>query len=324
MKHALPRCVLAAACVVAASGATAQAQNYPDRPIRFIVPFAPGGTNDIVARLSGAKLSENLGQPVVVDNRGGANAAIGTEIAARALPDGYTLLVVNINFAINPAMMGKLPYDALQDFAPISLLATSPTVLASHPSLPVTSVQELIAYARAHPGKLNYSTSGSGSSTHIPMELLSSITGIRMMPIHYKGGGPALIDLLSGRVPVGFTTILSVLPHIRSNRLRALAVSSTKRSNALLNVPTIAESGVAGYEFVGWWGVVAPAKTPPAIVKRLNAEFVKIQHQPYMTDHLSQEGAEPQTVTPEDFAKFLRAETAKWTKVAKDNNLRMQ
>ncbi|MCX7137094.1 MAG: tripartite tricarboxylate transporter substrate-binding protein [Proteobacteria bacterium] len=214
MKHALPRCVLAAACVVAASGATAQAQNYPDRPIRFIVPFAPGGTNDIVARLSGDKLSENLGQPVVVDNRGGANAAIGTEIAARALPDGYTLLVVNINFAINPAMMGKLPYDALQDFAPISLLATSPTVLASHPSLPVTSVQELIAYARAHPGKLNYSTSGSGSSTHIPMELLSSITGIRMMPIHYKGGGPALIDLLSGRVPVGFTTILSELPPI--------------------------------------------------------------------------------------------------------------
>src|SRR3954470_10676982 len=271
------RLFVAAASLVAATPATAQ--TYPDRPIRFIVPFAPGGTNDIVARLSGAKLAEKLNQSVVVDNRGGANAAIGTEMAARAQPDGYTLLMVNINFAINPAMMDKLPYDALKDFAPISLLATSPTVLVAHPSLPVTSVAELIAYVKANPGKLNYSTSGSGSSTHIPMELLISMTGMRMVPIHYKGGGPALIDLLAGRVPLGFTTILSVQQHLKANRLRALAVSSSRRSASLPNVPTVAESGVPGYEFVGWWGVVAPARTPATIVNRLNEEFVNIQRE---------------------------------------------
>ncbi len=314
--------VMAAVCMLVAS--VVAAQNYPDRPIRFIVPFPPGGTNDIVARLSGAKLSENLGQSVVVDNRGGANAVIGTELAARAQPDGYTLLAVNINFAINPAMMSKLPYDTSRDFAPISLLATSPTVLVVHPSVPVASVQELIAYVKASPGKLNYSTSGSGSSTHVPMELLISMTGMQMVPIHYKGGGPALIDLLAGRVPMGFTTILSVQPHLKTNRLRALAVSSARRSNSLPNVPALAESGVPGYEFVGWWGVVAPAKTPPAVIHRLNAEFVKIQHQPYMTDHLGKQGAEPQTMTPHDFAKFLRAESAKWSKVAHDNHLRVE
>jgi tripartite-type tricarboxylate transporter receptor subunit TctC len=322
MQFATTRRILAAACVLAASSVAAQ--EYPDRPIRFIVPFAPGGTNDIVARLSGAKLAESLGQSVVVDNRGGANAAIGTEIAARALPDGYTLLVVNINFAINPAMMGALPYDALRDFAPISLLAVSPTVLVVHPSQPIASVQELVAYAKANPGKLNYSTSGSGSSTHIPMELLVSMTGMQMVPIHYKGGGPALLDLLSGRVPLGFTTILSVQPHLKANRLRALAVSSLRRSPSLPGVPTVAESGVPGYEFVGWWGVVAPSKTPPDVVRRLNGEFVKIQHAPYMTEHLNREGAEPRTTTPGEFTKFLRAETLKWGKVARDNQLHME
>ncbi|HEV7822885.1 MAG TPA: tripartite tricarboxylate transporter substrate binding protein [Burkholderiales bacterium] len=320
MKRVFLRGVFVAAGIFMAGFGSAQP--YPDRPIRFIVPFAPGGTNDIVARLSGAKLAEKLNQSVVVDNRGGANAVIGTEMAARALPDGYTLLMVNINFAINPAMMGKLPYDALRDFAPISLLATSPTVLVVHPSLLVTSVGELIAYVKANAGKVNYSTSGSGSSTHIPMELLISLTGMQMMPIHYKGGGPALIDLLAGRVPLGFTTILSVQQHLKSSRLRALAVSSARRSPTLPNLATIAESGVPGYEFVGWWGVVAPAKTPAVIVNRLNAEFVKIQREPYMTEHLGQEGAEPRTATPEEFARFLRDETAKWTKVARANNLR--
>ncbi len=320
MKRYRARAILASIFIAMATGVSAQ--NYPDRPIRFIVPFAPGGTNDIVARLSGAKLAEKLNQSVVVDNRGGANAAIGTEMAARAQPDGYTLLMVNINFAINPAMMGKLPYDALRDFAPISLLATSPTVLVVHPSLPVTSVAELVAYVKANAGKVNYSTSGSGSSTHIPMELLISLTGMQMMPIHYKGGGPALLDPLAGRVALGFTTILSVQQHLKSNRLRALAVSSARRSPALPNVPTIAESGVPGYEFVGWWGVVAPAKTPAPIIGRLNAEFVKVQREPYMKEHLGQEGAEPRTASPEEFARFLRDETAKWTKVARANNLR--
>ena len=322
MTRNLLRRICAAASVLAAGGAAGQ--GYPDRPIRFIVPFAPGGTNDIVARLSGAKLAEKLNQSVVVDNRGGANAVIGTEIAARSPPDGYTLLMVNINFAINPAMMGKLPYDALRDFAPISLLATSPTVLVAHPALPVASVAELVTYVKGNPGKLNYSTSGSGSSTHIPMELLIAMTGMQMVPIHYKGGGPALIDLLSGRVPLGFTTILSVQQHLKSNRLRALAVSSASRSASLPNVPTVAESGVPGYEFVGWWGVVAPAGTPAAVINRLNAEFVKVQREPFMAEHLGQEGAEPRTATPVEFAAFLRAETAKWGKVARDKHLRFE
>jgi tripartite-type tricarboxylate transporter receptor subunit TctC len=319
MKRDILRRIFAAICMTTA--AIAAAQTYPDRPIRFIVPFAPGGTNDIVARLSGARLAENFNQSVVVDNRGGGNAVIGTEMAARAQPDGYTLLMVNLNFAINPAMMGKLPYDALHDFAPISPLATSPTVLVVHPSLPVASVSELIAYVKANAGKLNYSTSGSGSSTHIPMELLISMTGMPMTPIHYKGGGPALLDLIAGRVPLGFTTILSVQPHLKSGRLRAIAVSSAHRSASLPNVPTVAESGVPGYEFVGWWGVVAPASTPPAIIRRLNAEFVKIQREPYMAEHLGQEGAEPRASTPEEFARFLRVEAAKWGKVARDNHL---
>ena len=305
-------------------GSLAYAQNYPERPIRFIVPFAPGGTNDIVARLSGAKLAEKLGQQVVIDNRGGANGAIGTEMAARSLPDGYTLLMANLNFAINPALMSKLPYEPLADFAPISLLATSPTVLVVHPSLAVTNVQELIAHVKANPGKLNYSSSGVGTSTHVPMELLISMTGMKMEPVHYKGGGPALVDLLAGRVPVGFTTILSVQQHLKANRLRAIAVSSTRRSASLPNAPTIAESGVPGYEFVGWWGVVAPAKTPAAIINRLNAEFVKIQREPFMAEHLSQEGAEPRTNSPQEFGQFLRNETAKWTKVARDNNLKAE
>lgn len=300
------------------------AQHYPERAIRLIVPFAPGGANDIVARLAGSKLAERVAQPVVVDNRAGGNAVIGTELAAKALPDGYTLLIVNINFVINPAMMSKLPYDAARDFAPISLLATSPVVLASHPTFPVTSVKDLIAYAKANPGKLNYSTSSAGSTTHIPMELLASMAGISMVPIHYKGGGPAMIDLLSGRIPIGFTTILSVQQHLRSNRLRAIAVSSGNRSTALPNVPTVAESGLPGYDFSGWWGVVAPAKTPVAIVNRLSTEFAKIQHEPEMRDRLANEGAEPQTNTSDEFAKFLRTETIKWGKVANDTGLRPQ
>lgn len=314
--------VAAAVCIPVAGMAPAQA--YPDRPIRFIVPFAPGGTNDIVARLSGAKLAEKLNQSVVIDNRGGANAVIGTEVAARAQPDGYTLLMVNINFAINPAMIGKLPYDALRDFTPITLLATSPAVLVANPALGAGTLPELISHVKANPGKLNYSTSGAGSSTHIPMELLILMTGMRMVPVHYKGGGPALIDLLSGRVPLGFTTILSVQQHLKANRLRAIAVSSARRSASLPTVPTVAESGVPGYEFAGWWGVVAPAHTPAAIIQRLNAAFTKVQREPFMVEHLGQEGAEPATATPDEFAKFLRAETARWSKVARDNNLRFE
>jgi tripartite-type tricarboxylate transporter receptor subunit TctC len=312
-----PACLLA--CMLSAAGF---AQTYPDRPIRLIVPFAPGGANDLVARLSGEKLSEQLKQPVTIDNRGGGNAVIGTEIAARAEPDGYTLLMVNINFVINPVMMDKIPYDSARDFAPISLLAASPVVLVAAPDSPITSVKKLIETAKASPGKVAYATSSKGSSTHVPMELLASMAGLEMTAVHYKGGGPAMIDLLAGRVPVGFATMLPAIPYINDKRLRALAVSSATRSTILPEVPTVAEAGVPGYDYAGWWGIVAPAKTPPAIVEKLSAAFKVVQQAPYIKERFGREGVEPRTSSPSEFTSFLSTERSKWTAVAKSAHFR--
>ena len=296
--------------------------SYPSRPIRFIVPFAPGGTNDIVARMVGARLTESWGQPVVIDNRGGAGGVLGADMAAKAAPDGYTLLMANVNFATNPALVKNLPYDTVKDFAAVSLLATSPSVLVVHPSVPARSVRELIALARMKPGQLNYSTSGAGSTGHMAMELLKQMAGIDMVAVHYKGGGPALIDLIAGRVSPGFATILSVAPHTETGRLRALAVSTPRRSPALPDLPTVAEAGVPGYEFTGWWGVVVPARTPPAVVSKLNAELAKILALPEVRERLTREGADPAHTTPDAFAAYMRTEVTKWSKVIKDANIR--
>ncbi|OGA51023.1 MAG: hypothetical protein A3G24_08375 [Betaproteobacteria bacterium RIFCSPLOWO2_12_FULL_62_13] len=300
------------------------AQNYPNKPIRFIVPFAPGGTNDIIARLIAAKLHEALRQPVVVDNRGGAGGVIGTELAAKSSPDGYTLLMANLNLATNPALVKKLPYDTLKDLSAVSLLATSPTVLATSTSLSIKSVGELIAYAQANPGKLTYGSSGIGTTTHIPMELLISMTGIKMVPVHYKGGGPMLIDLIAGRVSPAFTTILSVMPHLKARRLRALAVSTPKRSSALPDIPTVAEAGVPGYEFTGWWGIVVPARTPRSIVANLSAQLGKILTLNDVRERLIGQGADPEHAGPEQFSSYIRAEMTKWSKVIKDANIRAE
>ncbi len=305
---------LAVACVPFMQ---AWAQSYPSKSIRFIVPFAAGGTNDIVARIIGAKLSEAWNQPVVIDNRGGAGGVIGTELGAKAAPDGYTLLMANVNLATNPALINKLPYDTLKDLSPVSLLATSPTVLAVTPAFPAKTVGELIAYARKNPGKLNYSTSGAGTTTHIAMELLISMTKIQMTAVHYKGGGPAMIDLIAGRVSPGFTTILSVIPHLKANRLRALAVSTTERSPVLPEVPTVSESGLPGYEFTGWWGMVVPAKTPKKVVSKLNEELKKILADSSVKNNLIQEGATPTYTTPENFSAYIASEISKWTAVIK-------
>ena len=322
MKRALPGCLLAAVCLFAASGVTAQ--TYPEKPIRFIVPFAPGGTNDIVARMVAVKLTEAWGQPVVIDNRGGAGGVIGADLAAKSVPDGYTLLMANVNFATNPGLVRNLPYNTDKDFAAVSLLATSPSVLVVHPSLNVRSVKELIALAKAKPGQLNYSTSGAGSTGHMAMELLKQMAAIDMVAVHYKGGGPALIDLIAGRVSPGFATILSAVPHIEGGRLRALAVSTPKRSAALPDLPTVAESGVPGYEFTGWWGVVVPARTPQPVITKLNAELVKILSQPDVRERLMREGADPASTTPQAFATYMRTEVAKWSKVIKDANIRVE
>lgn len=297
--------------------AQTQTQPYPTKAVRFIVPFAPGGTNDIVARIVGAKLSEVWNQTVVVDNRGGAGGVIGTELGAKAAPDGYTLLMANVNLATNPSLVKKLPYDTLKDLSPVSLLATSPTVLVVAPSFPAKTVGELITYARNNPGKLSYSTSGAGTTTHIAMELLISMTQIKMTPVHYKGGGPAMIDLMAGRVSPGFTTILSVIPHLKANRLRALAVSTKKRSPALPDVPTVAESGLPGYEFTGWWGMVVPAKTPQAVISKLNTALKGILTDPSARSSLIQQGAAPEYTTPAEFSAYIAAEISKWAMVIK-------
>lgn len=299
-------------------------QTYPSKPIRFIVPFAPGGTNDIVARMVGIKLTESWGQPVVIDNRGGAGGVIGADMAAKSVPDGYTLLMANVNFATNPGLVKNLPYDSVKDFAAVSLLATSPSVLVVHPSLPARSVKELIALAKARPGELNYSTSGAGSTGHMAMELLKQMTAIDMAPVHYKGGGPALIDLIAGRVSPGFATILSVAPHLEGGRLRALAVSTPKRSPALPDLPTVTEAGVPGYEFTGWWGVVVPALTPQPVIDKLNGELVRILAHPEVRQRLVREGAEPASTTPDAFAAYMRTEVAKWSKVIRDANIRVE
>jgi len=302
----------------------ASAAQYPARSIRFIVPFAPGGTNDIIARLVAVKLHEAFGQPVVVDNRGGGGGVIGIDLAAKAAPDGYTLLMANLNLATNPALVKKLPYDTLGDLSAVSLLATSPVVLAVAPSVPIRSVRELIAYAQANPGKLTYATSGIGSNTHIPMELLISMTGIKMVPVHYKGGGPAMIDLIGGRVSPAFTTILSVLPHIQAQRVRALAVSTTRRSPVLPDVPTVAEAGVPGYAFTGWWGMAVPARTPRTVITTLNAELAKILAQKDVREKLIGQGADPEHTSPEQFGAFIRSETQKWGKVIRDANIQAE
>lgn len=309
---------LGAASVCAAAAA------YPERSLRFIVPFAPGGTNDIIARLVAAKLSESLGPPVVVDNRSGGGGVIGIDLAAKAAPDGYTLLMANLNLATNPALVQKLPYDTLKDLSAVSLLATSPVVLAVAPSLPIRSVRELIAYAQKHPDKLTYSTSGVGSTTHIPMELLIAMTGIRMVAVHYKGGGPALIDLVAGRVSPAFTTILSVMPHIQAQRVRALAVSTPKRSSVLPDVPTVAEAGVPGYAFTGWWGMVVPARTPREVIVRLNSELAKILAQKDVREKLIGQGADPEHTSPEQFGAYIRSETLKWGKVIRDAKIQAE
>jgi tripartite-type tricarboxylate transporter receptor subunit TctC len=300
-----------------AACASAHAQTYPSRPIRYIVPQAPGGSSDTLARVLTQRVAEALGQQIVIDNRPGATGIIGTEVAARANPDGYTLLQVATSYATNPAMQAKLPYDTLRDFAAISLLSQQPNVFLVHPSLPVRNVKELIAYAKSKPGQLNYASSGTGGSQHLAGELLKSMAGVDMTHVPYKGSPPALVDVIAGRVPLMSSTMPPALPHIKSGKVRAIAVTSARRSPALPEVPTVAESGLPGYEAIAWQGLVAPAGTPKPVVSRLNAEFVKALKQPDVIAKLNEQGFETVASTPEWFAQYTRTEIAKWSKVIK-------
>jgi tripartite-type tricarboxylate transporter receptor subunit TctC len=308
----------ALAAVLALIAAGAAAQSYPTKPIRLVVPFPPGGTTDILAREVGQRLSASLGQTVVIDNRPGAGGNIGAELVAKSAPDGYTLLMCTVStHAINPNLYAKLPYDHVADFAPVILVASVPNVLEVTPSLPVNSVADLIKLAKEKPGQINFASSGSGTSIHLSGELFKTMAGVDMTHVPYKGSAPALTDLIGGQVQVMFDNLPSSLPQIKAGKLRAIAVTSAQRAPALPNVPTIAESGLPGFEATSWFGVVAPAGTPPAIVARLNADMNQWLQTPEAREKLLAQGAAAAGGSPEQFAAYIRAETEKWAKVVK-------
>src|SRR5437016_11299545 len=312
---------IALACVAGA----ALAQDYPTKPIRLIVPFAAGGGNDNVARLVGKHLSDSLGQPLVIDNRPGAGGALGAEVAARAAPDGYTLFLGGVgSHAVNPNLNDSLPYDPIRDFAPVALLAQAPLVLVVHPSVPAASFKAFVALARARPGQLNYASNGNGSSSHLAAVMFDSMTGVDMVHVPYKGLSPALTDLLSGRVQLMFSSVVAILPHVKAGKLRGLAVTGSRRLASMPNLPTIAESGVPGYEASSWYGVLAPAGTPREIVARLNAELVKALEQPEVRTSLLAEGAEPIGGTPEQFAAHIRSEKERLGKLIRKAKIRLE
>ena len=303
-------------CALAAPPAFARP--YPDKPIRVIVPVPAGGTPDVVARMVSPGLSALLGQQLVIDNRGGAGGLIGAELAAKAAPDGYTLFFSSPgSLTILPHMHKKVEYDTLRDFAPVSLVASGPFLLITHPSVPVKTVKDLIALAKAQPGKLNYASAGSGAANHLAMELFKSLAAVDITHVPYKGAPQAVTDLIGGSVNLMFNSIPPVIQHIRAGRLRLLAVSSAKRSPQLPDVPTVSEAGVPGYEFTTWFGLLAPARTPPAILARLNAELVKVVHAPEMKAQLEIQGYDPVGGTPQEFSAFIRAENAKYAKLVR-------
>ena len=305
-----------------AACALAQAQPYPARPVRIVVPFPPGGPTDIVARLVSQKMAEGLKQPVVVENRAGAGGVLGTEFVAKAPADGYTLLMGTIGgLAVSMSLLPDRGYDTLRDFVPITQAVNVTSILVTHPSVPVKSVLELLALARLHPGKLNYGSSGGGTVTHLAGELLKLMGGVNIIHVPYKGGAPALTAILSGEVDLTYENSLIIVPHIKSGKVRALGVTSAQRSKLLPDLPSVAEA-LPGYGASGWYGLVAPAATPKDVLARLNAEAVKALRSPDVADKLSGQGAEPAPGSPGDFAAFIRAEIDKWSKVVKAANMK--
>jgi tripartite-type tricarboxylate transporter receptor subunit TctC len=298
----------------------AQAQSWPNKPIRLVVPFSAGGNTDIVARLFAQELSKTLGQSVIVDNKPGASGNIGADAVAKSPPDGYTLVMGTVGtHAINASLYKKMPYDTIKDFAPVTLLASVPNVLVVPPSLPVKSVKELVAYGKANPGKLSFASSGVGSSIHLSGEMFRTTTGIDMTHIAYKGSAPAVTDLISGQVQLMFDNLPTSLQYVKTDKLRALAVTTAKRIQALPNVPTMIESGFPGFETGSWFGVFAPAATPKDIIARLDTELLRIVQTPEMHQKLVQSGAEPVGKGSEEFAAYVRSELTKWAKVVKDS-----
>lgn len=307
-----------------AAAVGADAPPYPAKPIRFIVPFAPGGGTDIIGRIVAQQLHEELGQPVVVDNRGGAGSSLGTDIAAKAPPDGYTLLLGNISLAFNSALYAKLPYDALTDLATVTQVAVQPNIVVVFPGLPATTIGEFAALARAKPGQMTYSSAGVGSGTHLAGELLAQILKIKILHVPYKGTGPALADVIGGQVQMMVSTFASALPHVKSGRLRALGVTTVKRSNAAPDVPTLVEAGVPGYDYSTWYGLLVPARTPRAIVEQLHRKTLTALGRDEAKRKLEAQGVNVITDTPTEFQAYLKSETAKWVGVVRAAGITLQ
>ena len=312
-----------AALLPASRFALAQ-DKWPTKTIRFVIPFPAGGTTDIIGRIVAAELHKAWGESVIADNRAGAGGNIGAEAVARAAPDGYTMLVCTVGtHAINESLYSKLNFEPRKDFAPVTLFAMVPNVVVVHPSVKAESIQELIALLKANPGKINYASSGNGTSIHLSAELFKTMTGTEMTHIPYRGSAPAVTDLLAGTVSVMFDNLPSAMPHIKAGKLRALAVTSAKRSPSLSDVPTVAEAGVPGYEASSWFGLVAPADTPKSIIDKTQQAVAEALKQPEVREKLSAQGAEPVGNTPEEFARFIEAETEKWGKVVRDSGAKI-
>jgi tripartite-type tricarboxylate transporter receptor subunit TctC len=305
----------ALACIGYASGT--HAQRYPERPIRLIVPFAPGGTSDLVARLVGARLAEDLGQSVIVDNRGGGGSTLGTGMAARATPDGYTLLISHIALAVNQTLYSKLPYRAVTDLAPISKLGVAPSAVVVNSKLPANNMKDLIALAKKQPGKLNYGSAGVGSSGHLAVALFEHVADVQLTHVPYKGGGPSVAATIAGEVQIAIPVLASAASHVKAGRLRMLAVTSAKRSQSVPDVPTAQEAGVKGYVYETWFGLFAPAGTPKAIIAKLNQGTVKALDLKELREQLASQGVEADSSTPAELAKILRDDTETWARVIK-------
>ena len=312
-----------AVCLGGFQSNTWSAESYPQRSVRLLIPYPPGGAGDIVGRLLAVRLTEGFRQQVVVDNRGGGGQIIATELTAKAPPDGYTLFLASATHSINPGLRrGKLPYDSMRDFAPITLVADSPLIFVAHPSLGVGGMKELVAQAKARPGRINYASSGPGTGGHLSVELLKFQTGIDLVHVPYKGAGPALTDLIAGQVQVMCTSPLPSMPHVKSGKLRALGMTGKARSRAAPDIPTVAEQVAIRYESTLWYALLAPARTPPDIVRRVHAEAVKALKTPDFADQLAALGADPIGSTPQELAKFMAAEIARWSQLIEKANIR--
>ena len=317
------RFVIVSLLVMAVISPVTWAQDYPARPIRFIVGYPPGGAVDVLARIVGPKLSDSFGQQIVIDNRTGAATVIASEITAKAAPDGYTLFMQDIpSHAINASLYKKLPYDPIKDFAGVTMVASGPQVIVANPSLPIKSVTDLIEMARAKPGQLNFASGGSGSTAHLAAELLKMMANINLTHVPYKGGALAMTDVISGQVQMLFFSLTGALPQIKAGRVRAIAVTSAKRSGAAPEIPTVGESGVPGYEATNVYGVLVPAATPKPVVGKLNAAILQVLRSPAVSDEITRQGADPRGSTPGELENYLKSEIAKWAKVVRAANLR--